>query len=396
MRTLIRSDRFAALLLLLAALIALVLANSPIAEVLLAGKHAVIELPGLPLRLSAGHWVSDGLLAIFFFVAAAELKHELLRGQLNSRAKALRPVIAAGFGVLVPTLLYLLVTAGTGFERGWPIPTATDIAFALGILAVFGRGLPSRVRIFLLALAILDDLAGIVFIGLLFTSDLDLASLGWAALALVTAAVVSRGRLITGKSGLRVVALVLLSLVVWYCVVQSGVHATIAGVLVAFIIRHDSAQAAAEALRPFSNLLVLPLFAFTVSLVALPAVGIEQLSPAFFGVLLALPVGKLIGVFLGGVLASRLGKAPQHHHDTESSLKVLELVAAGFLSGIGFTVSLLLGELAFAQDAAVRDEVIVAVLAGSLISAVLGSVFVAALSRSYRKRALSTPEVLPG
>ncbi|HEY1105850.1 MAG TPA: Na+/H+ antiporter NhaA, partial [Agromyces sp.] len=188
---LLRSERWAAGLLLAAAALGLVIANTAIGPSLLAAQSAHLELPWLGLDLSVGHWISDGLLAIFFFIVAVELKRELVIGELNSLSKALLPAIAAVGGVIVPALVYVAFTAGTATVDGWPIPTATDIAFALGVLAVFGRWIPTRVRVFLLALAVLDDLIAILIIAFFFTTDADLSYLGYAGISIALFGAVS-------------------------------------------------------------------------------------------------------------------------------------------------------------------------------------------------------------
>ncbi|MDF2441990.1 MAG: Na+:H+ antiporter, NhaA family, partial [Subtercola sp.] len=193
--SILRSERNSAALLLIAAAAALVLANTAAGPALLAAKAAHLGFPAIGLDLSLGHWISDGLLAIFFFIVAVELKHELVHGSLNSPAKAIVPAIAALGGVVVPAGVFLLVTVGSGgaeFSDGWPIPTATDIAFALGVLAIFGRALPTKVRVFLLALAVLDDLVAILIIAVFFTSTLNLPALGAAAVGVVVFAVLGR------------------------------------------------------------------------------------------------------------------------------------------------------------------------------------------------------------
>ena len=181
---LLRSARFPAIMLLLAAALGLIAANSPLWPAVDGAMHAYLGIPGV-FELSVSHWIKDGLLAVFFFVVAVELQFELTSGQLNSARRALQPAIAAAGGVLVPIAIYLVIAAGSDAVGGWPIPTATDIAFALGVLAVFGRGLPSALRIFLLALAILDDIVGIVFIAVLFTDGVNLLMLLLAAVAVV-------------------------------------------------------------------------------------------------------------------------------------------------------------------------------------------------------------------
>jgi len=376
--SLFRSARFPALLLLVAAVVGLVLANSPAGSAALAVKDAHIGIPGV-FELSVGHWIQDGLLAIFFFVAAVELQYELTSGQLASAKRALQPAIAAAGGVLVPIAIYLAIAHSGDAAAGWPIPTATDIAFALGVLAVFGRGLPPAVRVFLLALAILDDIVGILFIAVLFTSDVDLGMLLLALVLLVAFAVCSR-LLDTRARTVAIVGLVLSALGTWYAVYESGVHATIAGVALGLVMSQRPALRVRHAIEPWVNGLVLPLFALSAALVVIPAVSPGQLSPAFWGVVLALPVGKLIGISLAGAVAQRVFRQP----DAEP-LAFGDLLAAGALGGIGFTVSLLLSELAFAGAPVIRDEATLGVLAGSAISLVLAGMLVSWRAWHHRR-----------
>lgn len=375
-----RSDRLPAILLLLSAAAGLLVANSGWGEAAAGVKDAEVGVPGL-FELSVGHWVADGLLAVFFFVVAVELQYELTSGQLNSRRRAVRPAIAAAGGVIAPILVYVLIAAGTPSADGWPIPTATDIAFALGVLAVFGRGLPSGIRIFLLALAILDDIVGIVFIAVLFTDDVDLVLLGAAVLALVAFGWLSRA--MTDRNRIAVSAvLVVLALAVWLLVYLSGVHATIAGVGLGLAMMQQPALRVRHVLEPWVNGLVLPLFAFSSALVVIPQVAVAEISPAFWGVLVALPVGKLIGIAAAGWLAQRL--LPE---EGVVRLAMPDLIAAGALGGIGFTVSLLLSELAFAGDGMLRDEATLGVLAGSGIALVVAAILVSWRARHYRRLA---------
>ena len=374
--SLLRSARFPAVLLLAAAVAGLVLANSPLGPAAVDLSHLHLGVPGTVLDLSLAHWVQDGLLAVFFFVVSVELRHELTRGELRSIRRALVPAVAAAGGVVAPIVLYLVLAAGTAAAPGWPIPTATDIAFALGVLAVFGRGLPAAVRVFLLALAILDDIVGIVFIAVLFATGLNLGMLAVAAVGVAAFAVLSRMR---ARNGLVGAALVLLALGVWVAVLASGVHATIAGVALGLVMAPAPAGRVRHAIEPWVNAVVLPLFALTAALVAIPEVSPAQLSPAFWGVLLALPVGKIVGIVAAGWLAQRLWAVPGHPR-----LAFGDLIAAGALGGIGFTVSLLLANLAFAGDAGLRDEAVLGVLAGSLVSLMLAAVTVSMRARAAR------------
>ena len=375
----LRGPRLPAVLLLVAAAVGLAVANSPIGPAVIAFSHVHAGIG--PIDLSLGHWVSDGLLAVFFFVVSVELQVELTRGDLRSPRRAMQPAIAAAGGVIVPILVYLAFTLGRGPTAGWPVPTATDIAFALGVLAVFGRSLPAAVRAFLLALAILDDIVGIVFIAVLYAAGLDFGLLLLALLCVAVFAVLSRllGERTRVVRVVLVAALVILAVATWVLTLLSGVHATIAGVLLGLAMAQTPAIVTRNVLEPWVNGLVLPLFAFTAALVAIPAVGWSGLSLAFWGILVALPVGKLVGITAAGLLAQRFAAPGQPR------LALGDLIAAGALGGIGFTVSLLLANLAFAGDPTVRDEAILAVLCGSLVSLVLSAVLVTWRARHHRR-----------
>jgi NhaA family Na+:H+ antiporter len=376
--SLLRSARFPAIVLLAAAVLALILANSPLGPGVLALKDTYVGIPGV-FEMSIGHWIQDGLLAVFFFMVAVELQFELTNGELNSARKALQPAIAAAGGVLVPIAVFLAFTWGTESAQGWPIPTATDIAFALGVLAVFGKGLPSGIRIFLLALAILDDIVGIIFIAVLFTTGVDFLMLALAALAVIVFGVLSR-QLDSRARGPLIVALVILGILTWVLVYLSGVHATIAGVALGLAMAQQPALRTRHALEPWVNGIVLPLFAFSAALVVIPAVSPSELEPVFWGVLIALPLGKIIGITLFGWVSLRIGNRGATPH-----LSFADLLAAGSLGGIGFTVSLLLSELAFADAPLLRDEATLGVLGGSLISLIIAGALVAQRARHYRK-----------
>lgn len=379
--SLLRSDRFPAVILLAAAAVGLVVANTAAHAPVDAAMHVYLGIPGF-FELSVDHWIKDGLLAIFFFVVAVELQYELTSGELNSARKATQPAIAAAGGILVPIAAFLLFAGGTESASGWPVPTATDIAFALGVLAVFGRGLPPALRVFLLALAILDDIVGIVFIAVLFTSGVNVGMLALAAIGIVAFGVLSR-QLDTRARRPVAVALVVVAVLTWAFVYASGVHATIAGVALGLAMAQQPALRARHALEPWVNGLVLPLFAFSAALVVIPAVSPAQLQPAFWGIAVALPLGKLVGISLFGWVALRLGR----EKGTAPPLPFADLLTAGALGGIGFTVSLLLSELAFAGDALLRDEAILGVLAGSVVALVLASVLVSVRSAHYLRRA---------
>lgn len=375
----IRSERSAAALLLGAAILGLVLANTAPGPGLMSLQATHWSFTAISLELSIGHWISDGLLAVFFFIVAIELKHEIVEGELNTVRKAVRPAIAAIGGVVVPALIYLAIAARSGYGQGWPVPTATDIAFALGVLAIFGRGLPKRMRVFLLALAVLDDLIAIVIIAVFFTSSPDLGMLGLAALTAVAFGLLSRIQ----RRRMRVpigVLMLLLAVTTWILVYRSGVHATIAGVVLGLAMSRVPARQLAHHLEPWSNGLILPLFAFSAALVAIPDVPLGKLAAPFWGILIALPVGKFIGITLGGWLGSFIGRRRER-----PTLDLRTLIAISSLGGIGFTVSLLMNELAFSDSHEVADEGTLAVLFGSGVSMVIAALLVSALARRYRR-----------
>ncbi|MEI5583150.1 MULTISPECIES: Na+/H+ antiporter NhaA [unclassified Agromyces] len=385
---LLRSERVSASLLLSAAVLGLLLANLSLGPALIDLQHAYLQVPFTPLKLSVGHWISDGLLAIFFFIVAVELRRELVIGELNSLSKAALPAIAAVGGVVVPALVFLAFAAGAPTADGWPIPTATDIAFALGVLAMFGRFIPTRVRVFLLALAVLDDLIAILLIAFFFTADADLTRLGFAAITVTAFGVTSR--LLRPRSpyvlGRRpqwpvIAVLVVLAVLTWSFVFLSGVHATIAGVMLGLVMSRRPAGRALHVLEPWSNGVILPLFAFSAALVAIPQVRPSELDPAFWGILVGLPLGKIVGITLIGGLATLV----VHRRTGAKPLTWADILVVGALGGIGFTVSLLMNELAFREYPEVIDQGTVAVLLGSGVAMVVSAVLVALRSRHYRR-----------
>ncbi|WP_159573643.1 Na+/H+ antiporter NhaA [Curtobacterium sp. 18060] len=389
MSSLVRSPRFSAIALLTAAVLGLVVANSPVGPGLERLLDAHLPLGAVGLDLSIAHWISDGLLAVFFLLVAIELKQELVDGELSNPKTAIIPAIAAVGGVLVPAGIFLLVTAGTQYTHGWPIPTATDIAFALGVLAMFGRGLPSGIRVFLLALAVLDDLIAIIIIAVVFAHDTDFLALAGAVVTLAVFWLLGR-MLRPGRNGqtLLIVAMVVVGLLTWWLVYHSGVHATIAGVALGLVLPRRPGHTLHENVEPWSNAIVLPVFAFVSAAVVIPAVGISELSPTFWAVVIALPVGKVIGITLFGVVATRLFRSPGR-----SSLSFFSIITVGVLGGIGFTVSLLMNELAFARSEEILDEGVLAVLVGSGIAIVASAVVVTLRARAYRgRRELSEAE----
>lgn len=375
--TWIRNPQVAAMLLLGAAVLGLLVANTGLGPSLQELKHGHLPFTIFGLDLSLAHWVTDGLLVVFFFVVAVELRYEFTQGELNSVSKAAVPTIAALGGIALPALLYLAL-AGPDGPRGWPIPTATDIAFALGVLALFGRRLPTGVRALLLALAVIDDLAGILFIAVLFTTDLDVVPLLLAVVAVGVFWLL--GRAYRGKRGnwpLRI-ALLVVAIVTWWLVASSGIHATIAGVALGLVLSPAPAESAREKLEPFTNGFVLPVFAFTAASVAIPQVPLGELSPVFWAIVVALPVGKLVGVTAAGLIGQAALRVPR-----QERVRFAELIAIALLAGIGFTVALLMNELAHRTAEELLTEGTLGVLAGSLIAAVTGSLFLLVLNRRY-------------
>ncbi|MEU3774749.1 Na+/H+ antiporter NhaA [Streptomyces sp. NPDC032472] len=381
----LRTETVGGVLLLVAAVAALVWANIPgLAESYKTVRDIHIGPESLGLDLSLQHWAADGLLAIFFFVAGIELKRELVAGDLRDPRAAALPVIAAVCGMAVPAGVYALVnTAGNGSMAGWAVPTATDIAFALAVLAVIGTWLPSALRAFLLTLAVVDDLFAILIIAVFFTRSIDFLALGGAVAGLVLFWFLLR----KGVRGWYVY--VPLALVIWGLMYNSGVHATIAGVAMGLMLRctrtGDEQQSPGEHIehlvRPLSAGLAVPLFALFSAGVSLSDGAIAQVftRPETLGVVLGLVVGKAVGIFGGTWGAARFTRA-----SLSEDLAWPDVLAVASLAGIGFTVSLLIGELAFAGDETLTDEVKAAVLIGSLIAAVLACVLLKLRDRRYR------------
>ncbi|MFI2761260.1 Na+/H+ antiporter NhaA [Streptomyces echinatus] len=381
----LRTETVGGTLLLLAAVAALLWANIPA----LRGSYTSVGHfhlgPGaLGLHLSVAHWAADGLLAVFFFVAGIELKRELVAGDLRDPRAAVLPVVAALCGMAVPALVYTLTAlAGHGSPQGWAVPTATDIAFALAVLAVIGTSLPSALRAFLLTLAVVDDLFAILIIAVFFTDRLNFAALGGAAAGLAVFWLLLR----KGVRGWYVY--VPLALVVWALMYNSGVHATIAGVAMGLMLRctpregerHSPAEHVEHLVRPLSAGLAVPLFALFSAGVPISgrALGDVFARPETLGVVLGLVVGKAVGIFGGTWLTARFTRA-----QLSTELAWADVFAVASLSGIGFTVSLLIGELAFEGDAVLTDEVKAAVLTGSLIAAVCATVLLKLRNARYR------------
>ncbi|MGW5638048.1 Na+/H+ antiporter NhaA [Streptomyces sp. NPDC003832] len=382
----LRTETVGGVLLLVAAVAALIWANIPaLSDSYETVGHFHIGPEALGLDLSVEHWAADGLLAIFFFVAGIELKRELVAGDLRDPKAAALPVVAALCGMAVPALVYTLTNAlGGGSLDGWAVPTATDIAFALAVLAVIGTSLPSALRAFLLTLAVVDDLFAILIIAVFFTDTIDLAALGGAFLGLAVFWLLLR----TGVRGWYVY--VPLALVIWALMYNSGVHATIAGVAMGLMLRctrregeeHSPGERIEHLVRPLSAGLAVPLFALFSAGVTVGggALGEVFTQPETLGVVLGLVVGKTVGIFGGTWLTARFTRA-----SLSDDLAWPDVFAVATLAGIGFTVSLLIGELAFEGDAAMTDEVKAAVLMGSLIAAAMATVLLKLRNSRYRR-----------
>ncbi|MEE1756811.1 Na+/H+ antiporter NhaA [Streptomyces sp. SP18CS02] len=380
----LRAETVGGVLLLVAAVAALIWANTPLADSYAAVGDTHIGPAALGLDLSVQHWAADGLLAIFFFVAGIELKRELVAGELRDPRAAALPVIAALCGMVAPALVYALVNSvGGGSLDGWAVPTATDIAFALAVLAVIGTSLPSALRAFLLTLAVVDDLFAILIIAIFFTSDLDFAALGGAFAGLLIFWALLR------KEVRGWYVYVPLALVIWALMYNSGVHATIAGVAMGLMLRctrrdgeeHSPGARIEHLVRPLSAGLAVPLFALFSAGVSVSGgvLGDVFTKPETLGVVLGLVVGKTLGIFGGTWLTARFTRA-----ELNADLAWADLFAVATLAGIGFTVSLLIGELAFTGDPALTDEVKASVLVGSLIAAALAGILLKLRVRKYQ------------
>ena len=379
----LRTETTGGALLLVGTLIALVWSNSPAREAYAHLRELTVGPAALHLDLSLGQWASDGLLTIFFFVVGLELKREIVAGELRRPATAALPIVAAIGGMAVPALFYTLVNVGGGDLSGWAVPTATDIAFAVAVLAIVGRSLPSSLRAFLLTLAVVDDLLAIIVIAVFYS---DSIALGWLGLSVVV--VVVFGLLARGGFTSRWLLLPL-GLLAWVTMHESGVHATIAGVLLGLVVPavtpaaggHSLAEHFEHRWRPISAGVAVPLFALVAAGVTLDPQSLAAAvrDPVAQGVVLGLVLGKPLGILGTTWLVSRLTRTP-----LAEGLGWSDVAAVGAVAGIGFTVSLLIGELAFPDGSAVTEHVRAAVLAASIVAAVIGAMLLARRDRHHR------------
>ncbi|MHA7304940.1 Na+/H+ antiporter NhaA [Arthrobacter sp. TMN-49] len=390
--TILRSETVGGALLLVATVVALIWANSPWADGYFNLRDFRIGPESLHLNLSLGGWAADGLLAIFFFVAGLELKREFVAGDLRSPSRAMVPIAAAFGGVIMPAVLFVLINLQAGPEtlKGWAIPTATDIAFALAVLAVISTHLPSALRTFLLTLAVVDDLIAIAIIAVFYPGEMHFEFLALALLPLLVFAWLVQKRISAWYF------LVPLAFATWALVHASGVHATVAGVLLGFmvpVLRRDKtpengpglAEKFEHAIRPVSAGLAVPVFAFFSAGVALG--GVAGLNSAFtdsvaIGIVVALIAGKFMGVFGATWLVTKTTRA-----ELDDGLAWIDVAGLALLAGVGFTVSLLISELSFGAESPHYSHAKVAILTGSVLSALLAAIVLRSRNRHYRRLA---------
>ena len=395
----LRKETVGGALLVAAAVIALIWANSPVSESYFALRDFKIGYEPWHLELSLGAWAADGLLAIFFFLVGLELKREFIAGDLRQLSKSIVPVAAAVGGVVIPAGIYAVVNlASPETLRGWAIPTATDIAFAVAVLAIIGSHLPSALRIFLLTLAVVDDLIAITIIAIFYSSDIQALPLLWALipLALYTFLAQKYRRFFGVNAQAAWIILLPLGLATWALVHASGIHATVAGVLLGFAIPVLRSQASggpgagpglAEIFehrsRPISAGIAVPIFAFFSAGVAVggwEGLGSALTDPVAVGIILALVLGKPIGILGTTWLLTKATRAT-----LDSSLKWIDIFGVALLAGIGFTVSLLVAELSFGNGTISDDHAKVGILAASVLAALLATAVLRTRNRHYRK-----------
>ncbi|EPW3765379.1 Na+/H+ antiporter NhaA [Vibrio fluvialis] len=355
------------IILVIAAAIAMTIANSPLNEIYQGALHSYL------FGMSVSHWINDGLMAIFFLLIGLEVKRELLEGALKSRETAIFPAIAAVGGMLAPALIYVLFNSGDAEAiQGWAIPAATDIAFALGIMALLGKRVPVSLKVFLLALAIIDDLGVVVIIALFYTSDLSTIAL---TVGFIMTAVLF---MLNAKHVTKLSAYLIVGLILWVAVLKSGVHATLAGVVIGFAIplkgnkgEHSPLKHLEHALHPYVAFGILPLFAFANAGISLEGVSFSSLASTLpLGVALGLLIGKPLGIFSFSVIAVKAGVAK-----LPEGINFKHIFAVSVLCGIGFTMSIFISSLAFGSANVDYDTYArLGILMGSTTAAILGYV----------------------
>ena len=369
------------LVLLISAIIALIISNSPISflyfETL--NKYIFIGLNNFGIKLSVLHWINDVLMAIFFFFVTLEIKREFIQGELSNIKQAILPIIAAVGGMLVPALFYIFINFGNSETlNGWAIPSATDIAFSLGVLSLLGSRVPISLKVFLTALAIIDDLGAIVIIAFFYSGDLNIFYLGLMLLSFI-------GLLIVNKFGLKTfLPYLIIGILLWLFTHESGIHATIAGVLLASTIPHRKKEKDFSLLIKIEHLIspyvafgIMPLFAFANAGVSLEGISFSSLLlPVPLGILMGLFIGKQLGVFIFSYISIKLKFAQMPNNSNW-----ITLYGVGVLTGIGFTMSLFVGNLAFIDNTQYIDGVKLGVLSGSLLSTLLGYFLILSTSK---------------
>ena len=360
------------LVLLIAAIIALVISNSTFSELYFNGlkQYLFIGINSHGLKLSVHHWINDLLMAVFFFFVTLEIKREFIQGELSNFKKALLPIIGAVGGMVIPALVYIGINyENTETLNGWAIPSATDIAFSLGILSLLGSRVPISLKIFLTALAIIDDLGAILIIAFFYSGDLNISYLNLILISYILL-------LVLNKSGVKkFIPYLIIGTFMWFFTYKSGIHATIAGVLLASTIPHRIKDKdfsllikLEHAISPYVAFMIMPIFAFANAGVSLEGLSLSSLlQPVPLGILLGLFVGKQVGVMIFSFVAVKTGAAQMPDNSTW-----LSLYGVSILTGIGFTMSLFVGNLAFSENIEYIDGVKIGVLAGSLLSTLFG------------------------
>ena len=367
-----RLEAASGLVLLLAAVIALVLSNTNFSTLYfkILNTHLLIGTESFGLDLSVLHWINDALMAIFFFIVTLEIKREFIQGELSKPKRALLPIIAAVGGMAVPALIYVVINLETGYTlKGWAIPSATDIAFSIGVLSLLGSRVPISLKVFLVALAIIDDLGAIIIIAFFYSTELQY---NYLLLMLATFIVL----LLLNKFNVKkFLPFFLIGLLLWYFTHGSGIHSTISGVLLATTIPHRKNEKDFSLLLKLEHLLspyvafgIMPLFALANAGVDLTGISFNSLlAPVPLGILCGLFFGKQIGVFLFSFISVKFKIA-----EMPSNSNWIKLYGVGVLTGIGFTMSLFVGNLAFADQLDLMDGVKIGVLSGSFLSAAVG------------------------
>ncbi len=369
------------LILLVSAIFALIISNSSISSLYFEtlDKYIFIGLNNFGLKLSILHWINDVLMAIFFFFVTLEIKREFIQGELSSIKQAILPIIAAVGGMLFPALIYVYVNFGNVETlNGWAIPSATDIAFSLGVLSLLGSRVPISLKVFLTALAIIDDLGAIVIIAFFYSGDLSVFNLSLMLISFV-------GLLTLNKFGVKIfIPYLIIGILLWHFTHESGIHSTISGVLLACTIPHRKKEKdfsllikLEHAISPYVAFGIMPLFAFANAGVSLDGISFSSLLlPVPLGILLGLFIGKQLGVFLFSYVSIKLGFAQMPNNSNW-----IELYGVGILTGIGFTMSLFVGNLAFIENTQYIDGVKLGVLSGSLLSTLSGYFLILATSK---------------